>query len=221
MVVTKTKFPCGNCNKTTSGCASLQCSICEMWHHRECVAGMTKEAYQQLVSMKETMGYSFFLCGKCEKVHKKVWQAVTKLGHRVDTVEKRLDEIEAKLKKQEEEQKEYKKKVATVESKTAATATDVKETVITELQQQENRKTNIVVYNLKESEAEEGLDRKNHDLSEIGALLQQIELPTTVKEVTQASSSPRVLQVSHLSKEHPLQCQEIIKVTISPCVRLS
>ena len=38
------------------------------------------------------------------------------------------------------------------------------------------------MYNLLESEAEEGNDRKNHDLSDIGALLQQIELPMTVKD---------------------------------------
>ena len=74
------KFPCGNCNKTTSGCAALMCSICEMWHHTECLPGMSNEGYQLMVSMKETMGYSFFLCGKCEKVHKKTWQAVNNLG---------------------------------------------------------------------------------------------------------------------------------------------
>ena len=133
--MTKAKFPCGNCNKSTSGCAALQCSICEMWHHRDCVAGMTKEAYQQVVSMKETMGYLFFLCGKCEKVHKKVWQAVNNLGKRVDSVESRLEEVEKKLKQYEEEQKECSKKVETVASKTEASASNVKETVISELQQ--------------------------------------------------------------------------------------
>ena len=87
------EFPCGNYNKSTSGSADLQCSICEIWHRRGCVTGMTKEAHQQVVSMK-TMGYIFFLCGKCEKVHKKVWKAVNYLEKRADSVESRQEEVE-------------------------------------------------------------------------------------------------------------------------------
>ena len=143
---------------------------------------MTKEAYQQIVSMKETMGYSFFLCGKCEKVHKRVWQSVNVLGKRVDAVEKRLDKVEKLLEEHEKKNTETSEKVEKVETKTVAAAAEVKVTVVNELQEQENRKTNIVVYNLQESEAEEGNDRKNHDLSEMASLLQQIELPTTTKD---------------------------------------
>ena len=69
-----------------------------------------------------------------------------------------------------------------VETKTVVAASEVKVTVVSELQEQENRKTNIVVYNLQESEAEEGNDRKKHDLSEMASILQQIKLPMTVKD---------------------------------------
>ena len=54
--------------------------------------------------------------------------------------------------------------------------------VLSEIQEQENRKTNIVVYNLKESMDDDGTVRKDHDLSEIGSLLQEIELPSTIKD---------------------------------------
>ena len=50
------------------------------------------------------------------------------------------------------------------------------------LKEQENRKKNIVVNNLKESVSEEDIDRKNHDHGEIASLLQQIKLPMTVKD---------------------------------------
>ena len=63
-----------------------------------------------------------------------------------------------------------------------AVASEVKDTVVNELKVQEYRKTNIVVYNLKESVTEEGIDRKNHDHGEIASLLQQINLPVTVKD---------------------------------------
>ena len=87
---TKPKFPCGHCNKSSSGCAAVLCNICEMWHHWECVPGMSRESYEQLATMKETMGYSFFLCGKCDKVHKKVWSTVTNLGKKIDAMDERL-----------------------------------------------------------------------------------------------------------------------------------
>ena len=176
------KFPCGNCNKSTSGCAALKCNICEMWHHSECIPGMSKEGYQQMLSMKESMGYSFFLCGKCEKVHKKTWQAVTTMGKRLDSFETRLEKVESRLKEYEEKHEATSKKVESVEAKTAASASNVQTSVLSEIQEQENRKTNIVVYNLKESDDDDGTARKDHDLSEIGSLLQQIELPATIKE---------------------------------------
>ena len=176
------KFPCGNCNMTTSGCAALMCNICELWHHNQCIPGMTKEGYQQLVSMKDSMGYSFFLCGKCEKVHKKTWQAVNNMGKRLDSFETRLGKVENLMKDYEEKQKETNTKVEKVEAKTVASSTSVQTSVLSEIQEQENRKTNIVVYNLKESMDVDGTVRKDHDLSEIGSLLQQIELPNTIKE---------------------------------------
>lgn len=179
---TKIKFPCGHCNKSSSGCAAILCNICEMWHHWGCVPGMTKESYEQLVTMKDTMGYSFFLCGKCDKVHMKVWSTVTNLGKKVDAMDERLKKVEKLLEDYEKKNTETAKKVEKVETRTVAAASEVKVTVVNELQEQENRKTNIVFYNLKESEAEEGIDRKNHDISEIASLLQQIELPVSVKD---------------------------------------
>lgn len=66
--------------------------------------------------------------------------------------------------------------------RTVAVASGVKDKVVNELKEQDNRKTNIVVYKLKESVSQEGIDRKSHDLSEIASLLQQITLPMTVKD---------------------------------------
>ena len=67
-------------------------------------------------------------------------------------------------------------------SQTTASSTSVKSSVLSEIQEQENRKTNLVVYSLTESNAEEGNDRKAHDLSEIGSLLQESILPSSVKD---------------------------------------
>ena len=115
----KVKFPCGNCSKTTSGCLALMCNICELWHHVECVPGFTSEMYQSLFSMKESLGYSFYLCPKCEKVHKKTWQAISKINVRLDNVESRLESIEKLLKGHQAKQEAVAKKVDQVEKKSS------------------------------------------------------------------------------------------------------
>ena len=188
----KVKFPCGNCTKTTSGCAALQCTKCEHWHHKECLPGMTDAGYQTMVSMKESMGCVFFLCSKCETVHKKTWQAVTQLGKRVDSIEKRLDELEKQIKINADKQTETITKVEAVEHRSAVSSTTVQSSVLSEIQQQENRKTNIVIYNLKESADEEGSVRKNCDLNEVRSILQTIGLANSINIDVDISSSRRL-----------------------------
>ena len=78
------------------------------------------------------------------------------MDERLKKLEKRLDDYESR-------NTETAMKVEKVETRTVAVASEVKETVVNELKQQENRKTNIVVYNLKESLSEDGIERKKHD----------------------------------------------------------
>ena len=124
------KFPCGTCNTTTSGTAALACNICEYWHHSQCIPGMTDEFYKTMLSMKESMGYSFFLCPKCEKVNKKVWQTVNSLTKRMDSVEKQIADLSKQLKSSSDNAAEAMKTVQTVKTQTAATSDQVKTTVL-------------------------------------------------------------------------------------------
>ena len=158
-----TKFPCGNCNKTTSGCMALMCNICEYWHHTDCIPGITEQFFKMMVSMKESLGYSFFICPKCDKVHKKTWQSINKFGDRLDAVEKRLSAIEESLKLSSEKADKAINDVAKVEQATLVKSDDLTNTVLTELEDQKNRKSNIIVYNLAESPETEATVRKDHD----------------------------------------------------------
>ena len=219
----KVKFPCGNCSKTTSGCASLLCNICEHWHHKECIPGMTDSGYQTLVSMKESMGCVFFLCSKCEKVHKKTWQAVNQLSKRVDSIEKRMDEMEKQLKINTEKQSETISKVKAVENKSAISSNSVQSSVLNEIQQQDARKTNIVIYNLVESPNKEGSARKDHDITQLRSILETIGLaddiniesdvstsrrlgkhPVATAQTTSMDSQPEVATLAPTSKPRPL-----------------
>ena len=178
------KFPCGNCNKTTSGCSALKCNICEMWHHSECIPGMTKEAHQQVVSLSETMGYTFFLCGKCEKVHKKTWQSINVMSKKVDSMEQRLSDVEKQLKDFQKKQEETSSKVTQVENRANTESTTVKHSVLSEIQEQEKRTKNIVVYNLEEPASEDGPTRKTEDANKVKELIDVILPDCTEQDVS-------------------------------------
>ena len=132
---------------------------------------MTDEFYKTMLSMKDSMGYSFFLCPKCEKVNKKVWQTVNSLSKRVDSLEKKIDDLSKQLQSSKDNADAAMKTVETVKKQTAATSDQVKTTVLTELQEQEKRKTNLVIYNLAESPSDQPLERKGHDSTKLKELL--------------------------------------------------
>ena len=113
--------------------------------------------------MKDSMGYSFFLCPKCEKVNKKVWQTVTCLTKRVESLEKQIVDLKDQLKSSNDNASQAMKTVQSVQKQTVASSEQVKTTVLTEIQEQEKRKANLVIYNLKESSSDTPSDRKELD----------------------------------------------------------
>ena len=170
------KFPCGTCNSTTSGSAAVACNICEYWHHTQCIPGMTDEFYKTMLTMKDSMGYSFFLCPKCEKVNKKVLQTLTCLTKRVESLEKEIVDLKDQLKSSNDNASQAMKTVQSVQKQTAASSEQVKTTVLTEIQEQEKRKANLVIYNLKESSSDTASERKEHDSASIKEVLSTIEV---------------------------------------------
>ena len=126
--------------------------------------------------MKDSMGYSFFLCPKCEKVNKKVWQTVTCLTKRVESLEKQIVDLKDQLKSSNDNASQAMKTVQSVQKQTAASSEQVKTTVLTEIQEQEKRKANLVIYNLKELSSDTPSERKEHDSASIKEVLSTIEV---------------------------------------------
>ena len=71
-------------------------------------------------------------------------------------------------------QTETKKKVEIVEQKTSVASTTVKSSVLSEINDQEKRRTNLIVHNLSESNSEEGAVRRDHNLGQLCMLFQQL-----------------------------------------------
>ena len=71
----KVKAKCGYCPDSTPGTECLKCTMCDMWHHRGCIEGMSQEFFKYLESqMKDgNMGWT---CKKCTVV-----TIMAKCGH--------------------------------------------------------------------------------------------------------------------------------------------
>ena len=154
-----------------------------------------------MLSMKDSMGYSFFLCNKCEKVHKKTWQTVNLLSKRVESIEKRMDELEKSFKDNLDEMAKTNSKMKQVEDKTCTSSDNVKTSVLSEIQEQKNRKNNIVIYNLAECASEDATERNSHDKTQFNQLLQTIGLSDDAND--QIATIRRLGQRSNTSDTVP------------------
>ena len=84
-------------------------------------------------------------------MHKKTWQTVNLLAKQLDKVEERLLKVELQLKVTEEKQVETAQSVIKAEEKASVSCDTVRSSVVNEMRAQEQKKTNLVVYNLEES----------------------------------------------------------------------
>ena len=98
----KVKDKCGYCPESTTGTEGLKCTMCDMWHHRECIDGMSPEFFSYLSKeMKE--GKMSWMCDKCTGITKKIMQNVTALTRKVEGLETNVTAAVEKLDKNVEE----------------------------------------------------------------------------------------------------------------------
>ena len=160
----KVKFPCGNCAKTTSGAGSLQCTICDYWHHKKCIPGMTDAYFDMVLHMKESMGSHCWLCEKCQHATKKLHKEVIVVAKRLDKVETDVLANKSAADNNKSEIDLLKARLLKVESTNGARTDGTKTAVLAELQQLDDKKSNAVIYGLCESDSTDAETRKTKDL---------------------------------------------------------
>ena len=179
--------PCGKCNDECAAGNSVVCGFCEFWFHTDCVDGMTAEFVKCCDAINKFFGGSSFLCGICRKI-------VGKLNHNMKDMEERMVKMEANLATAVLERNCMKEKIANLETKNRQVdenvqkmegevaagmekaKEEVKDEMRDEMKEREEKKENIVVYGLKESEEEDGKKRKEADLELVYAMAAGIEV---------------------------------------------
>ena len=89
------KDPCLSCKKKTGGTACIQCSICQLWIHKDC-PGMGAELYDLLKKMHDVGGKQYWPCDSCSA-------SMSKVNTRLVSLEKRMDSVEEVISRQKDD----------------------------------------------------------------------------------------------------------------------
>ena len=182
----KVKDKCGYCPDSTTGKEGLKCTMCDMWHHRECIDGMSQEFFSYLdKEMKE--GKMSWMCDKCTGITKKIMHNVTLLTGRVEKVEERLTAAEEKMDKNEDDVKAMKGRLEEVEKRDDKEA--AVDAVFKEQKDRESRENNLVIHGISEpnSDVNDGKKRAEIDICRVQELADKLEAVVRVKDVVKFS----------------------------------
>lgn len=168
---------CGRCLKSVRKQDNgVQCDNCENWYHAACVN--IDNAHYRILSKLPSMEWVCKICKdkiatlieensqlKCENKSLKEENRV--LRERLAALEKRVDEIKNEVK--EEIKKEMKDEIMKeVNNNVVKVLEDIQEA-----ENKRNREGNLVLYNMVESERENGRDRAHEDANKCHQLIQE------------------------------------------------
>ena len=181
------KKPCGKCLGECKTTVSVPCNFCETWFHAACVDGMTAAFVECSDAMMLIYGTSSYLCHVCRK-------GMTKLIIADKDKTTLIRDMQAELKKGAEERKMLNERIDKLEGKTKQVkekvvvmeremetgmeqaVKEIREEVVSDKKEADEIANNIVIYGLKESEKEEGKDRKEDDKQMVKKILDDIEV---------------------------------------------
>ena len=170
----KNPNPCGHCKEECKSGNSIPCGFCEFWFHSKCIDGMTQEFIDTCDQMNKLFGGSAFLCVICRKLATKINKSIKDFDTKMEVMEARLKaaELERKLlaervEKMENRSEQVKDRIVGMEKEIETgmekAKEEVKNEMATEMKDREERESNVVVYGIQESKAQEAKDRKEED----------------------------------------------------------
>ena len=214
MTTTRTRkqdFPCLKCNvHVKKNDYALQCALCDHWVHHKCIVPeMSMETFNMLVAQVKQNGGTFWACISCRSFKAKIDKRLTTLEMKVEEMDHTVKDHDSQLKELDKTVKEIKKNTskATKENQIQTVKDDASDAVLTELDERDKRKNNVIIHGLDESnnDVTDGRVRKSEDLAKLQSLVDalnvQIQLSTSLKyvkrlgEKQEAAAKPRPLLV--------------------------
>ena len=171
----KAKYPCGTCSKSAAT-NSLLCNFCDMWHHAtvECIPWHTKETINTLLEICKEQ--SCWTCMKCSNIMKK-------MNGRLAALEKDVKEVKDDVKSLQTKQDSADKVVTELQGgmnqlKKSVTerSNTVTSEIYTEIKEREDRRCNVIVSGIAESEARNKDDVFAEERNHLTKLFDDLEM---------------------------------------------
>lgn len=148
---------CQDCKKTfVQGTNGIDCDFCDHWFCLNC-SKLKKSVYQAIKSTRDNL---MWFCEHCLTA----FPGVKKMMMKVANLDDRVDKLETRVKNLEENP---------LSSNSSKTMEEAVRAEMQEIQDIENRKLNLICFNLAESESENIEDKKIDDLQNLKEIVEK------------------------------------------------
>ena len=175
------------------GC--VQCFLCELWAHVKC-SGLSSECMKALGSKKND-GIAW-TCRACKSFATKYSKINLKIDARLDKLEEQMDKVEELQLKLEERSSKVEKEMERVEvlekemKELQKIVNDIQvlprengdnEVIFEELRERENRKDNLMIYDIPEPQANTGDQRAEIDRKRFTEVLDSLNIKISKEDI--------------------------------------
>ncbi len=206
--------PCGSCQKEVfEEDEAIQCETCHMWFHIKCQKVSQKK--YKFLNCEDGQGLHWF-CLICERTTLPMVTRMSALEAQIvkveEKVEKKADkeEVQAEIKRLEDDMKNKVDKVAVEElmkkaepqpsTSKQATERDVMAKSISELEERDKRKSNMMFFGVDESDSDDADTRKTHDIMKVKEVCEElgedVNVEKTVRLGTKSKDKVRPIKVT-------------------------
>ena len=177
----KKKYPCIECKENVEESQhSVQCTICSRWIHKDC--GVGDKLYNLILEISESIGRHCWSCEGCGIGLSKMNKMVQNHDREIRELRKDVDE----LKKQKPDTENLDNRITALATDVANLKTQPKsdnEIVFEELSLRESKRSNIMVFGIKDPNSELGDNaKKKVDEDSVLELLQELGFKLKMKE---------------------------------------
>ncbi len=225
--VQKDPSSCGRCRKQLEATdQALECETCHQIFHIQC-ENVNKTQYNCIAASSKGKGKTksrvHWYCNTCDIITDDWMRSMSTLHANQQVLEGKVDKLEEKIEKKAdlEEMKQIENRVTTLEARistiqenpenpqpSTSSGQGNQDDVIKEIKDQEERKKNVLFFNLPESKASDVNDRAKHDKEEVKeiskicqATIKKDEMIKAKRLGKKSNDKPRPLLIELVSDE--------------------
>jgi len=206
------QFPCLICKKNVGNSKSVECQVCEQWVHTTC-ENLNEEIYKLLLAQRKSKGGGIrWMCTSCSCANERLNNKILALEDKMNEMSNQMNENTAKVSKASSDIRDIQEDLKITKDAQLSMPEQAQEMVLEELANRERKKSNLVIYNVAESESEDPQERMRTDMRAIQDIMNTIRAEVNVSKehntdtkfcvrIGERSSNPRPLLVGFVSEE--------------------